>query len=87
MQGRAVGKTLAGERTKFTLTSSYSTNFLGLQIVFIGDTNRELADEIKQLNPHEEHFIRGGKLVGAILIGDVSNRAALTKNIGLAYVA
>ncbi len=87
MQGRAVGKTLAGERTKFSLITAYSTHFLGLQIVFIGDTNRELADEIKQVNPHEEHFIRGGKLVGAVLIGDVAHRAVLTKGVGQNYVA
>lgn len=101
MQGRAVGKTMAGERTKFSMASSYSTNFLGLQIVFIGDTSREHADEILVVPPPfkgggqegvsgpaaEEHFIRGGKLVGAVLIGDVAHRAALTKNIGSAYVA
>lgn len=91
MQGRSVAKTMCGERTPFTLTSSYSTNFLGLQIVFIGDTSRELADEVRQTvaeaEKAEELFIRGGKLVGAVLIGEVTHRAALTKNIGQPYGA
>jgi nitrite reductase (NADH) large subunit len=89
MQGRAVGKTLSGERTPFALTSSYATNLLGLHVVFIGDTSREHADEIKQTVATnlvaEEVFIREGKCVGAILIGDVKNRAMLTKAIGQPY--
>ncbi len=88
MQGRAVGATMSGERTAFRLVSSYATNLLGMHVVFIGDTNPEHAvvkqtvgtDEVSQ-----EVFVRDGKLVGAVLIGDVKDRAKLTGLIGKPY--
>ncbi len=86
MQGRAVGATIAGERTAFKLVSSYATNLLGLHIVFIGDVDRERADEVRvgieTTDASQELFFRDGKLVGAVLIGDMSSRATLTQNIG-----
>ncbi len=89
MQGRAVAKSILGDKAPFTLVSSYATNLLGLQIVFIGDTHRDQADEVIQTTltdvSAEEIFIRKGKCVGAILIGDVKNRASLTKAVGQAY--
>ncbi len=84
-QGRVVAKTIAGERTAFDLVSSYTTNLLGLHIVFIGDVDRRSADEIRQTVETEvasvEEFYRAGNLVGAVLIGDISQRAALTATI------
>lgn len=89
MQGRAVGKAMAGERAPFNLVSSYATNILGLQVVFIGDVSREHAEKIEQTvaSPGiaEEIFIRGGKCVGAVLVGDVKRRALLTKMVGQTY--
>lgn len=86
MQGRAVGATMAGERTAFKLVSSYATNLLGLHIVFLGDINRDQADEVRAGvstdEVSQELFFRDGKLVGAVLIGDVSARATLTQAIG-----
>lgn len=86
MQGRAVGATMAGERTAFRLVSSYATNLLGLHIVFLGDINRDKADDIRvglaTDDASQELFFRDGKLVGAVLIGDVSQRAVLTQHIG-----
>lgn len=85
MQGRAVGKSMAGERTKFELVSSYATNLLGKEIVFIGDTSRGDADEVIQRVANEEHatelFIRDGAVVGAVLIGDVKERQLITNAI------
>lgn len=84
-QGRVVAKTIMGERTLFSLVSSYSTNLLGLQMVFIGDVDKKSADEIRQTAATDatsaEEFYRAGKLVGAVLIGDVSGRATITKRI------
>ncbi len=91
MQGRAVGKTMCGERTATKFVPAFSIGLLGLQIVFIGDTSREHAEEVRQTaladGKAEEVYLRGGKLVGAVLIGDLARRGALTKNIGQAYVA
>ena len=85
MQGRAVAKTLLGHRTAFDLVSSYTTNVLGMQMVFIGDVDRAAADDVKQIfaTPESsgEEFYRNGKLVGATLIGDVALRAAITARI------
>lgn len=84
-QGRVVAKTIAGERTKFDLVSSYTTNLLGLQMVFIGDVDRKAADEVRQSvaadDASVEEFYRAGKCVGAVLIGDISRRAEITATI------
>mgnify|MGYP001565404501 FL=1 len=86
MQGRAVGATMAGERTAFKLVSSYATNLLGMHIIFLGDINRDQADEVRcglaTDEASQELFFRDGKLVGAVLIGDISARATLTQHIG-----
>lgn len=85
MQGRTVAKTVLGERTVFNLVSSYATNLLGMHIVFIGDVDRKAADEIRQTLATDvasnEEFYRNGKLVGAVLIGDIAQRAAITARI------
>lgn len=85
MQGRAVAKTILGDRKPFDLVSSYTTNLLGMQMVFIGDVDRAAADEVKQTfatsESSGEEYYRGGKLVGATLIGDVAERAAITARI------
>lgn len=85
MQGRTVAKTVLGERTAFNLVSSYATNLLGMHIVFIGDVDRKAADEIRQTLASDvasnEEFYRNGKLVGAVLIGDIAQRAAITARI------
>lgn len=85
MQGRAVAKTMTGQKTKFELVSSFSTNVLGLEIVLVGDTRRSEADEIHQIvaTPKEslEIFVNDGKIVGSVLIGNVSRRQELTDAI------
>lgn len=85
MQGRAVAKTVCGERAVFDLVSSYATSLLGLHIVFIGDVDKKTAHEIKQVLATDvasvEEFYRDGKVVGAILVGDVSARASITARI------
>lgn len=84
MQARVLAKTLTGTRTPFELVSSYSTNLLGKELVFIGDTSREHA-KVRQLELTDdvsvEIFDRDDRTVGATLIGDVSKRAMITKAI------
>ena len=85
MQGRAVAKSIAGQRTAFDLVSSYATNLLGMHLVFIGDVDRGAADDVQTTVTGEascaDLFYRGEKLVGAVLVGDVSQRAAITAKI------
>lgn len=85
MQARVVAKTMTGERTRFELVSSYATDFLEKDCVFVGDVNRERADNILQAVADEENAIelleRDGRTVGAVLIGDVSNRQKITNAI------
>jgi len=84
VHGRTVAKTITGNREEIKLVSSYSTNALGLEMIFIGDTNREAADKVVLRGKTEdtgitELFIRSGCLVGAVLLGRNSDRAPLTK--------
>lgn len=85
MQARALGKTLTGDRTQFELVSSYSIDLQGMDVVFIGDTSRPDADEVIQRvaepNKSVEVFIRDGSVVGAVMIGDVSQRSEITRAI------
>lgn len=84
-QGRAVAKTICGERAPFNLVSSYATHLFDMHIVFIGDVDRKATDEVRQIVETEsasvEEFYRGGKIVGAVLIGDISGRATITARI------
>jgi nitrite reductase (NADH) large subunit len=85
MQGRTVAKTMLGERTVFDCVSSYATQLLGMHVVFIGDCDRSVVDEIRvtmETNTSMvEEFYRNGRVVGAIFIGDVSSRAGITAKI------
>ncbi len=86
MQGRAVAKIICGEKVRFELVSSYATNALGLEIIFIGDTDRNAADSVEvQGSAREgavsERFFRGGKLVGAVLINKNLERKVITDEI------
>ena len=85
MQGRLVAKSMTGTRSKFELVSSYATNLLGKEIVMIGDVSREHADEIVQRMATEEEsielFNRHNRTVGAVLIGNVKERQAITNAI------
>ncbi len=84
MQGRHVARVMTGERTPFELVSSYATDFLGKDAVFIGDVDREQAT-VRQLVATDgeslELFDRDGRTVGAVMIGDVSRRQAITNAI------
>lgn len=85
MQARVLAKTLSGEKTPFELVSSYATNLLGKEIVFIGDVSIEHSDEIRVISSDSDHYVavydRGEQTVGAVLIGEVTKRAMITKSI------
>jgi len=85
MQGKAVALNMVGEKIGFSMVSSYATNLLGKEIVFIGDVDRTAADEVVQEVADKQNstelFIRNKKIVGAVIIGDVSKRTEITKRI------
>ena len=85
MQGRTVAKTMAGDRTAYALVSSYSTNLLGLEASFIGDVSKQDADEVivhvKTKDEVIQLFERDGRTVGAIMLGDMKRRQAITNAI------
>ncbi len=85
-QGRVVARTMGGERTRFELVSSYATNVLGLELIFVGDTDKAAAQEIRVLGSVEEKgvtqiFERDGRVVGGVMIGRNSDRAGVTRAI------
>ncbi len=85
MQGRTIAKTMLGVRTEYSLVSSYATHLFDLQIVFMGDTSPEFADEVQSEEVDGvsslDLYLRNGKIVGAVMIGDLSKRALITKAI------
>ncbi|MBI4438245.1 NAD(P)/FAD-dependent oxidoreductase [Candidatus Uhrbacteria bacterium] len=85
-QGRAAAHIMSGEREPFHLVSSYATNALGLEIIFVGDTLKDAADEVRVLGSVHalgvtQIFVRQGRVVGGVLIGRNQDRAAITKAI------
>lgn len=84
MQARVVGKTMTGERTMFRLVSSYATDVLGIDVIFVGDTRRALADEIVVRESEGyivQLFLAGHALVGATLVGKNTDRMSAVKLI------
>lgn len=87
-QGRAVAKIILGDRKPFDQLTSYGTKIFGLDVVFIGDTSREDADEIIVRGTDSDTgvtqlFLRNGRLVGATLVGRNQDRAEVVKRIAL----
>ncbi|MFC1787616.1 NAD(P)/FAD-dependent oxidoreductase [Patescibacteria group bacterium] len=85
-QGRVAAKNMIGDKTEFKLVSSYATNALGLEIIFVGDTNREQADQIvvrgsKAQGGVTQLFVKDNRLVGATIVGRNTDRPPITKLI------
>lgn len=84
-QGRQVAKNIFGENGEYKLVSSFSANLLGLDIVFIGDTDRAQAEEVIQYKKDKkesiEIFVRNGVIIGTVLIGGVEERQKITDAI------
>jgi NAD(P)H-nitrite reductase large subunit len=90
--GRVVAKNMLGEAMPVKLVSSYATNVLGLEMIFVGDVERGAADEIlvkgsKEAGGITQLFARGGVVVGATIVGRNADRAVVTKAIELGRLA
>ncbi|MBI4592224.1 FAD-dependent oxidoreductase [Candidatus Uhrbacteria bacterium] len=85
-QGRTVAKSMTGEQTSFQLVSSYATNVLGLEIIFVGDVERAMAEKVHVVGSVTDGgitqvFERDGRIVGGVLIGRNTDRAPITSAI------
>ena len=90
--GRVVAKNMLGEAVPVKLVSSYATNVLGLEMIFVGDVDRSAADEVlvkgsKLAGGITQVFARGGVVVGATIVGRNADRAVVTKAIESGRVA
>ncbi|KKW44923.1 MAG: NAD(P)H-nitrite reductase [Parcubacteria group bacterium GW2011_GWA2_56_7] len=86
MQGRTAARNMMGDQEEFRLVSGYATHIFELDVIFVGDTRRALADEIlvKGRVPDGyvvQEFKRKGRLVGATLVGGNKDRMELTRRI------
>lgn len=85
-QGRAVAKSMMGDHVAFELVSSYATNARGMEIIFVGDTDRAAAERVDVRGTIEDGgvlqlFVRKNTLVGATLVNRNTDRANVTKAI------
>lgn len=91
-QGRIVARNILGEEKKFEQITVSSINLLGLDIIFLGDTCREWADEIRVEGGAADSarhspatvgagvlqvFYKAGRVVGATLVNKNSERARI----------
>ena len=88
MQARTVAKTITGNRSEFKLVSSYAAYCAGVDIIFIGDTDRNFVDRVevhgsKESGGVKQLFYRGDILVGATLVNRNTERAEIVKRIDI----
>ncbi len=86
MQGLVAAKNMAGEKTVFSLVSSYAINVLGMETIFIGNVAREHADEVHVVGSGQKDGIgqlhtNQGRMIGAVLLNRNTDRPKLTKMI------
>ena len=84
MQGRHVAKVMIGDRTSFDLVSSYATHVLGIDIIAIGDAEKDAADQLIARDYDDGRtllMIRDNRVVGASIINHNADRAPLTQLI------
>lgn len=84
-EGRKAAKMCRGEAPAALPPSQYSTDLLGTKIAFIGDVEKAAAHEVRKLPTdagYTQIFLRDGRLVGAILLGNMTDRMKLTNMLG-----
>ncbi len=86
LQGEIAGLNMAGERKAFQAVSHYTISNLGLLITFLGEaTEKRGVETITRADPgekrYERFFIRGGRIIGAVLINRPALKPAVTQVI------
>jgi NADPH-dependent 2,4-dienoyl-CoA reductase/sulfur reductase-like enzyme len=85
MQGRLAGKNMLGvTREPFKLVSSYATKLLSVSVTMIGEVFPLTAERV-EVNEVDggiiQRLYRGGKLVGATMVGTAAGRMEIQKEI------
>ncbi len=84
-QGEAAGANMAGEAFEYTGSMpSHKLKVAGIDLVSMGNiTGRDTSNEIvkKDSGVYKKAFIENGKIVGSIMVGDISGDAQITKAI------
>lgn len=84
-EGRKAGKVLRGESPAPLPLSQYTTELLGCKIAFLGDVQKDAANEVRILPDqlgYTQIFLRENILVGAVLLGNMTDRMRLAGMIG-----
>jgi NAD(P)H-nitrite reductase large subunit len=86
-QGRIAAKNIAGENKSFDQITTSTMSLLGLDVIFIGDNDRNWADEIKIEGGVSEGgvvqiFYKNGKVVGATLVNRNGERGRIIGLVG-----
>lgn len=83
-QGRCAAVNIMGEDQKYGFVSSYATRLGGIEITFIGDTDRSISQEVRRIEDRDcvlEIFDRNNRTTGAVIFGKSKERAVITKAI------
>ena len=84
MQGRNAAASALDDKSDYKFVSSYATRLGDTEITFIGDTDRSIMQEVRRIEKDGsvvELFDRGGRTVGAIILGLTKERSNITKTI------
>lgn len=81
-QGRIVAQNIFGQNKKFDQVTVSSMNLLGLDIIFLGDTDRERADNIVA-GGGVQIFYKNGRAVGATLVNANIKRDGVMELVGV----
>ena len=71
LQGKAIGRTMRGDKTEFRNLSGYSISNLSFHLTFVGRISRELKSVVRYLpgkSQYAEFFFANGSMAGASLI-------------------
>ncbi len=83
-QGRCVAANVLSEKCDYEFVSSYATRLGDIEITFIGDTDRSIAQDVCRIEDGDaviELFDRGNRTVGAVILGSTKERTKITKAI------
>ena len=84
--GHLAGENMAGKRLRFSSVPSYSVKILDSVATFVGEVDEKFADrtfvrEVPLERKYARFFLKGGRLVGAVLLNAWQSKPALTRLI------
>ena len=84
--GHLAGENMAGKRLRFSSVPSYSVKILDSVATFVGEVDEKFADrmfvrEVPLERKYARFFLKGGRLLGAVLLNAWQSKPALTRLI------